>query len=200
GGVGGDLEALLDFGFALERHPYLGVAYRGRAGRLCPDQIEWGLNSRRIGRRIAVWNRVGSTNDLAAHAAGSSANDGLVILAEEQSAGRGRRGRSWSAPRGSSILMSVLVFPPGKLADPGWLTVLGAVATAEVVEEGVGRPVRIKWPNDVRIEGRKVAGVLAERGQGSVLGIGLNVNTAAESFPPELRASATSLRAILGEP
>ena len=93
-----NLEALERFGYRIERHPYLGAAYMGPAARLCPDQIEHGLATRRIGRRIAVWNRAGSTNDLAARAGLNRANDGLVVLAEEQTAGRGRRGRRWTAP------------------------------------------------------------------------------------------------------
>ena len=159
-----DLEELEAFGFAIERHPHNGVAYRGPAARLCPDQIEWELGTSRVGRRIAVWSRVTSTNDLAARASASSANDGLVILAEEQTAGRGRRGRAWCTPPRSSILMSVLLFPPPYLDDPAWLTAMGAVAVAEVVETWTGCEARIKWPNDVRVEGRKVAGVLVERG------------------------------------
>ena len=113
--VRGDLDALVAFGFGIEQHPYRGAAYVGPAERLCPDQIEHGLATRRIGRRIAVWNRVTSTNDLAARAGTSSSNDGLVVLAEEQTAGRGRRGRSWTAPPRSSILMSVVLFPPPHL-------------------------------------------------------------------------------------
>jgi BirA family biotin operon repressor/biotin-[acetyl-CoA-carboxylase] ligase len=194
----GDLDALEGFGFVLERHPYQGVAYRGPAPRLCPDQIEWGLGTRRIGRRVAVWNRVTSTNDLAARAAASAANDGLVILAEEQTAGRGRRGRSWSAPPGSAILMSVLLFPPEPLGEAAWLTALGAVAVAEVVEAATGLPARIKWPNDVRVGGRKVAGVLVERSSGSVLGLGVNACAGREDFPEDLRATATSLRLLTG--
>ena len=93
-----DLDELETFGFELERHPYQGVAYRGPAARLCPDQIEREPRPTHVGRRIVVWNRVTSTNDLAARAAQSRANDGLVILAEEQTAGRGRQGRSWVAP------------------------------------------------------------------------------------------------------
>jgi BirA family biotin operon repressor/biotin-[acetyl-CoA-carboxylase] ligase len=187
------LDELERFGFVLERHPILGVAYRAPAASLCPDQIEWGLNPLRVGRRIAVWSRVTSTNDLAARAAASLSNDGLVILAEEQTAGRGRLGRSWQAPRGSSLLLSLLLFPPSGLDQPWWLTALGAVAVAEVVEQATGRPCSIKWPNDVRIERRKVAGVLVERGKGSILGIGLNVNLSRDDFAPELRDSATSL-------
>ncbi|HWE39076.1 MAG TPA: biotin--[acetyl-CoA-carboxylase] ligase [Isosphaeraceae bacterium] len=193
-----DLDALDAFGFVLERHPFHGVAYRGPAPRLCPDQIEWELGTRRIGRRIAVWNRVTSTNDLAARAAGSTANDGLVVLAEEQTAGRGRRGRSWSAPPGSSILMSVLLFPPEPLVEAAWLTALGAVAVAEVVEDLIGEPARIKWPNDVRVRGRKVAGVLVERSSGSVLGLGVNACAELEDFPEDLRVTATSLRLLTG--
>jgi BirA family biotin operon repressor/biotin-[acetyl-CoA-carboxylase] ligase len=194
------IDELEAFGFAIERHPYWGVAYRGPAGRLCPDQIEEGLDTRRIGRRIAVWNRVTSTNDLAARAAGSTVNEGLVVLAEEQSAGRGRRGRTWTAPSGASILMSVLLFPPPDLAETAWLTALGAVATAEVVAEWTGSDPRIKWPNDVRVGGRKIAGVLVERGQGAVIGIGLNANIDPGDFPEELRDAATSLRILNGRP
>jgi BirA family biotin operon repressor/biotin-[acetyl-CoA-carboxylase] ligase len=196
----GELDELEAFGFVLERHPYLGVAYRGPADRLCPDQIEDGLGTIRVGRRIAVWRRVSSTNDVAIRAASSMANEGLVILAEEQSAGRGRRGRTWTAPPGSSILMSVLLFPPVELAETAWLTALGAVATADVVAAWTGRDaeITIKWPNDVRVGGRKIAGVLVERGQGAVIGIGLNANVEPGEFPPELRGSATSLGIVAG--
>ena len=194
-----DLDELAGFGFALERHPYHGVAYRGPAERLCPDQIEWQLGTRLIGRRIAVWDRVTSTNDVAAAAARSRSNEGLVVMAESQTAGRGRRGRSWVAPAGSSLLLSTLLFPSGELAQPWWLMALGAVAAAEAASAAVGRPARIKWPNDVRIEGRKVAGVLVERAAGAVVGIGLNVNSTADDFPEELRAAASSLREISGQ-
>jgi BirA family transcriptional regulator, biotin operon repressor / biotin---[acetyl-CoA-carboxylase] ligase len=193
-----DLDELEAFGFALERHPYQGVAYRGPADRLCPDQIEFELATTRIGRRIAVWNRVASTNDLAARAAVSRANEGLVVLAESQTAGRGRRGRHWSAPAGSSVLMSVLLFPPEPLADSAWLTALGAVAVAEVVAEWTGAIAAIKWPNDVRVDKKKIAGILVERSTGAVLGIGLNANLRADDLPTEIRDGATSLRDLTG--
>lgn len=197
--VRSDLAELERFGFVLESHPYRGVAYRGPAVRLCPDQIEHELGTRRVGRRIAVWNRVISTNDLAAHAAASTANEGLVILAEEQTAGRGRRGRRWTAPASSSLLMSVLLFPSDSLAEAGWLTALGAVAVSEVVTAWTGLDARIKWPNDVRIAGQKIAGILVERGDGAVIGIGLNANIARTDFPAELHDTATSLRILTGE-
>jgi BirA family transcriptional regulator, biotin operon repressor / biotin---[acetyl-CoA-carboxylase] ligase len=214
-----DLDALAAFGFEIERHPYLGAAYRGPSLRLCPDQIEHELGTRRIGRRIAVWSRLGSTNDAAARGAKASANDGLVVLAEEQTSGRGQRGRVWSAPPRSCILMSVLLFPPPELSPIGresptgsaWLTALGAVATAGLVADWTGRDARIKWPNDVRVDGRKIAGVLVERvirprdesttaedepETAVVVGIGLNVNLNEDDLPPELRGMATSLRIL----
>lgn len=198
--VRSDLDELEAFGFGLERHPFHGVSYRGPARRLCPDQIEWELGTKVVGRRVAVWNRVTSTNDLADRASGSLANEGLAILAEGQTAGRGSRGRTWTAPEGSSILMSVLLFPPAPLDDPAWLTALGALAVAESVERATSLDARIKWPNDVRVDGRKVAGILVERRRGTVLGIGLNVNLAPDDFPEELRPIATSLRALSGRP
>ncbi len=220
-----ELDALSTFGFGVEQHPYRGAAYRGPAERLCPDQIEHALATRRIGRRIAVWNRVTSTNDLAARAGTSPSNDGLVVLADEQTAGRGRRGRSWIAPPCSSILMSVVLFPPRHLAanvpEAGfgcaWLTALAAVAAAELVTAWTGSDVKIKWPNDIRIDGRKIAGILVERVSaparpdmtgppgaiaharwGAVIGIGLNVNLNRDAFPPELAAGATSMQIEAG--
>ena len=215
-----DLTSLVSFGFRIEQHPYRGASYVGHAERLCPDQIEHELATRWIGRRIAVWNRVTSTNDLAIRAGESRSNNGLVVLAEEQTTGRGRHGRSWTAPPRSSILMSILVFPPphllsgdgaGGSGGQAWLTALGAIATAEVVSSWIGESARIKWPNDVRVRGRKIAGILVERssassrkpgsarsvsksGWGAAIGIGLNVNLRHEDFPPELVARATSLR------
>jgi BirA family biotin operon repressor/biotin-[acetyl-CoA-carboxylase] ligase len=218
-----DLEALQRFGFQIELHPYLGAAYRGPTWRLCPDQIEHGLKTRGIGRRIAVWNRVGSTNDLASLAGSTIANDGLVVLAEEQTAGRGQRGRNWIAPARSSILMSILLFPPPRFpiaslndhSCPAWLTAMAAVATAELVSESTGCDARIKWPNDVRVEGRKIAGILVERAlaprpagspdgdgvtrpRGAVIGIGLNVNLDLNTVPSELAARITSLATLAG--
>lgn len=195
-----ELRAFAHFGFSIERHPFHGLAYRGPAQRLCPDQIEWELNTVRIGRRIAVWDRVRSTNDLAAQAASSRSNDGYVVLAESQTRGRGRRGHKWFAPPRASVLMSVLVFPPETLEAPAWLTALGAVAVAEVVEQFTGQPAQIKWPNDVRVGGRKIAGVLVERGAGAVIGIGLNANLARAQFPEALRAQCTSLQILTGQP
>jgi BirA family transcriptional regulator, biotin operon repressor / biotin---[acetyl-CoA-carboxylase] ligase len=94
--------------------------------------------------------------------------------------------------------MSILLFPDEPLAEPSWLTALGAVAVAEVVSAWTGRSARIKWPNDVRVDGKKIGGILVERGAGAVIGIGLNANIDRDAFPEALRETATSLRILDG--
>jgi BirA family biotin operon repressor/biotin-[acetyl-CoA-carboxylase] ligase len=143
---------------------------------------------------------VTSTNDRARQLAGAGAPAGTVIVAEQQTAGRGRQGRTWSAPRGRSLTLSALLRPaPGTLA---LLPLATAVAVCEACEEVVGLRCEIKWPNDVLSDGRKLAGILIEsrpREGWAVAGIGLNVNTREDEFGPELAAIATSLRIVKGE-
>ena len=129
-----------------------------------------------------------STNARARELAERGAPHGTLVTAAEQTAGRGRQGRTWSAPPGRALLCSVVIRDPPRL-----LPVAAGVAVAEVVGSGA----RIKWPNDVLVEGLKVAGILAEgRPQEgwSVIGIGLNVAVRVDDFPPELRGRAGTLR------
>lgn len=155
--------------------------------------------------------RTGSTNDDAAEWLAQDAPDGALVLTDEQLAGRGRYRRLWQAAPGSSLLMSVILrvppvarFPLPAEALPR-VTLLGAVALAETLA-GLGLTPGIKWPNDVLLGGRKVAGILAEAAwqgaqlQGVVLGIGLNVRQ--DALPPERAAAfhATTLEAELGSP
>jgi BirA family biotin operon repressor/biotin-[acetyl-CoA-carboxylase] ligase len=212
-----DLGELEEFGFGIEQVPNRGIRFTEPARRLCVDQIEWELGTKVIGRRIAVWKRVTSTNDLAARAGKSRSNDGLVVLAEEQTAGRGRLHRRWHAPPQSSILMSVLIFPPAAIRSVALLTSLAAVAVADVVNESLKLPARIKWPNDVRVGGKKFCGILVEdlaRGRrrrsthnsdgsphtwrATVIGIGVNVNIEPHQFPAQLASPATSLLTLFG--
>jgi BirA family biotin operon repressor/biotin-[acetyl-CoA-carboxylase] ligase len=124
--------------------------------------------------------------------------EGAVAVADEQTAGKGRLGRTWSAPVGSALLVSVLLRPP-----PGpqvaQLALVGGLATAEAVEHALDLSVQIKWPNDVMVYRRKVAGILAEaRDSAVVLGIGLNVNQTRGDLPSEARMPAASLRTVDG--
>jgi BirA family transcriptional regulator, biotin operon repressor / biotin---[acetyl-CoA-carboxylase] ligase len=127
--------------------------------------------------------------------------EGAVAVAEEQSEGRGRLGRSWHAPAGTSVLVSILLRPainPARLPE---LSLIAGGAVAEAIAERTGLEPAIKFPNDVLLGGRKVAGILAEAGDGRVvLGIGLNANQTGEQLPPDTETEPTSLRLELGEP
>jgi BirA family biotin operon repressor/biotin-[acetyl-CoA-carboxylase] ligase len=125
--------------------------------------------------------------------------EGAVAVCEEQTAGRGRLGRQWVAPRGTAVLASTLLRP--RVGRPfGELSLVAGLAVAECVETALARPAQVKWPNDVLVDGRKVAGVLAEaRDEAVRLGIGLNVNQSAEELPASLRPPAGSLRGVDGE-
>jgi BirA family biotin operon repressor/biotin-[acetyl-CoA-carboxylase] ligase len=151
------------------------------------------IGSPRVHHRICD-----STNERARELALAGAPHGTLVTADEQGAGRGRQGRSWSAPAGSALLMSLVL----RELEPT-LPLVAAVAACEACEAVAPVACSIKWPNDVWIDDRKLAGILVEgrpqEGWG-VLGIGLNVATAEDEFPEELRATATSLRIAAGEP
>jgi BirA family transcriptional regulator, biotin operon repressor / biotin---[acetyl-CoA-carboxylase] ligase len=141
----------------------------------------------RLGRPRLHLRATTSTNDRARELAQAGAPHGTLVTAAEQTAGRGRQGRTWTAPPGSAVLLSVVLRDP-----PALLPLAGALAVAEVAGAGA----QIKWPNDVLLDGRKVAGILAEgRPQDgwAVLGIGLNVALRIEDLPPELHETAGSL-------
>lgn len=141
--------------------------------------------------RLLVRESVESTNDEVRVLAESGAPDGLVVLAERQTAGRGRRGAAWFSPAGESLAFSILLRPNDPKALWPRLAIAAGLAVAEAVE-AFGPQAGIKWPNDVWIGQRKVAGILVEAGADfAVVGIGLNVNTT--KFPPEVTEIATSL-------
>lgn len=147
-----------------------------------------------LGRPRVHHRLTDSTNERAKALAAAGAPHGTVVTANEQSAGRGRQGRSWVAPAGTALLMSVVLRQLDE--SHAVLPLAAAVAVCEACEQAAGARCAIKWPNDVWIERRKVAGILVEgRPQEgwAVLGIGLNVSTVPEDFPPELRDLATSL-------
>jgi BirA family transcriptional regulator, biotin operon repressor / biotin---[acetyl-CoA-carboxylase] ligase len=144
-----------------------------------------------VGRwRVEHHVRLDSTNRYLLDAARAGAADGLVVVADVQTAGRGRLDRSWEAPPGSSLLVSVLVRVPER-ADPGPVVMATAVALAEAVGNVAGIEPALKWPNDLVVADRKLAGILAERdGDGLVVGVGCNVNW--DEFPPDLASTATA--------
>ena len=124
--------------------------------------------------------------------------EGAIATADHQTGGRGRRGRSWVEAPGSSVLVSVLLRPPPERSAPQ-LSLVGGLAAAMAVEDTLALAAQIKWPNDVMVDRRKVAGVLAEARDGAVvLGIGINVNQTREQLPEDARVAAASLRTVSG--
>jgi BirA family transcriptional regulator, biotin operon repressor / biotin---[acetyl-CoA-carboxylase] ligase len=158
----------------------------------------WTLPARHVGRRVLVFDAVDSTNNVAAALAADPANAGAAVLAAEQTAGRGQHGRAWHSPPGLGVWLSVLLFPPPALRRPALLTAWAAVAAADTARQLTGHAAGIKWPNDVRLAGRKVCGILIEQGRGTVVGLGLNVNQTAEQFAAAGLPDATSLAATSG--
>jgi BirA family biotin operon repressor/biotin-[acetyl-CoA-carboxylase] ligase len=158
---------------------------------LHPGMLLRELEANRLCRSIVLFDRIDSTNGAAMRSARAAAAEGTLFLAEEQTMGKGRAGRSWTAMAGKSLLFSLLVRPP---RGAGGLTPLLAVAAVRALGESC-TGMMIKWPNDIYIGDRKAAGILAESREGMVvLGMGLNVNEVASDFPPDLRGTATSLR------
>jgi BirA family biotin operon repressor/biotin-[acetyl-CoA-carboxylase] ligase len=155
---------------------------------------EWHLHTRRLGRRVLVYDRVDSTNTLAATLGNDAGNEGLAILADEQTAGRGQHGRSWTCQPGAGVLLSLLLFPAAPLRRPVVLAAWAANAVCEVIAGTTGLEATIKWPNDVLVRSRKVCGILIEQGRGTVVGIGLNVNQTGESLAEAGLPQAASLR------
>jgi len=191
-------------GQRLEFSPAGGVRLP-RPVRMSPVLIERGLTVRRVGRSVVCFDEVGSTNDVALDAMRQADADGLVVLAESQRNGRGRQGRRWLCPPGSGILMGVLLLDSAGDSQPprDAMTIACGVAVAEAVEQSVGLDCGLKWPNDVVVEGAKLAGVLAEtRSSGgvsaTVLGIGVNVNAAPRAGSVD--GSATCLADHLAGP
>ncbi|MCY3741318.1 MAG: biotin--[acetyl-CoA-carboxylase] ligase [Candidatus Poribacteria bacterium] len=153
-----------------------------------------------IGRQIEHHSQVGSTNDIAIARGKAGAAEGTLVIAEHQTAGRGRYGRKWEAPPGKCLLVSVILRHRLLRDQVALPNLVGAIAIARALQTTHGLEAQIKPPNDVRIRQKKVAGVLTELAYDAqqhpffVLGFGVNVNIGLEDFPPELRETATSVR------
>ena len=159
------------------------------------------IGTRVIGRHIRWHESLPSTNDVALQLAEVGEPEGTVVVAEEQTAGRGRRGRAWASPRGG-IWLSVILRPGIPVERISLVPLSAATATARAIREATGLPARVKWPNDVLVDGKKIVGILAEAGAGGewvVVGIGINANIPLDALPQAAGSPATSLQA-LGHP
>lgn len=160
-------------------------------------ELEQGLKTKTMGQSIYFYEETDTTNNRARELALEGAPEGTLVVAEKQTAGRGRRGKVWESPLGTGIWMSLVMRPQIMPAEASVLTLLCGLATAEAIEVETGLSVGIKWPNDILINGKKAVGILTEMDcemsqvHFVIPGIGINVNTT--SFPPEIADIATSL-------
>jgi BirA family biotin operon repressor/biotin-[acetyl-CoA-carboxylase] ligase len=171
--------------------------------QLVADELRAALGSAVIGREIIVLDQTGSTNDAILQMATPNSGEGLVLFAEHQTAGRGQRGNRWESAAAKGLWFSILLRPRIEINRSSLLTAWAAETISRVIENKFSLRTTIKLPNDVQIDGRKVAGVLVEMRarekalHSAIVGIGINVNQALEDFPKELRARAISLAIAL---
>jgi len=155
-----------------------------------------------FGKKVVHLDTTESTNSYAASILADGIAEGTVVIAEEQTAGRGRSGRVWSSEKGQNLTFSIILKPKVPPASIGVISLYAALGVAEAVRDITGMPADCKWPNDVLLSGRKLCGILSDASieggtlSSVVLGIGLNVNQT--EFPPEIRPTPTSLRLATG--
>lgn len=199
------INGLREKGYRIDAVPARGYRLVEIPDRLTALEVGPLLGTRELGRTIHHLESIGSTSDLAKQLAAAGAEHGEVVIAEQQTAGRGRRGRAWTSAPGKNVTLSVILRPELEPARTPELTLVASVAICEAVRHA-GVEAKIKWPNDLVVNGRKLAGILTEmvsepeRVQWVVLGIGVNVNVQEQDFPSELRGLATSLRIERGMP
>ena len=174
--------------------------------RLIADELQAHSARATIGRQIIVLEQTSSTNDAILQVATTNSNEGLVLFAEHQTAGRGQRGNRWESAAGKGLWFSILLRPKIQINDSGRLTIWAIETISDVIRTEFSLEPAIKLPNDVQLYGCKVAGVLVEmRAQEkaphlAVVGIGINVNQSMEDLPPELQNRAISLAMALHRP
>ncbi len=199
----------IEAGYPILFHPQGGIGLQEPPDIWCAEEIS--------GRCLApgkasgpIWNplllaETASTNDVAREQGRKGGKAGFVVAASRQTKGRGRLGRAWESPTNRGLYVSILLRPDLAMREAGRLTILSSVATVDAVEQIAGFRPQIKWPNDLLVEGRKLAGLLIEtepvgtRLAFAVVGIGLNVGQETDDFSLEVRGLATSLRLVKGE-
>jgi BirA family transcriptional regulator, biotin operon repressor / biotin---[acetyl-CoA-carboxylase] ligase len=194
------VKALERKGYLIEAVPSKGYRLTGSPDVIDVSEVQRGLRTGIIGKEIVHLAETASTNTLAMDLAHKGAADGTVVIAEAQTGGKGRLGRSWESPRGN-LYLSVILRPAVPVHKAPLITLMGAVAVAAAIRGEAKVPAGIKWPNDILVGGKKVAGLLTEmsaepdRIRHIVLGIGVNMNMDPRELPPDVRRTATTLAA-----
>lgn len=192
-------------GYEIESVTNKGYKLRATPDVMTKAEILSRLETQRIGRNLYYYDETDSTNTRIRLLAESGEENGTLAVADMQSAGRGRRGRTWISPSGSNIYMSLLLKPDILPSKASMLTLVMALAIADAIEKETGLNARIKWPNDIVVNGKKVCGILTEMDMEAdyirdiIIGVGINVNQSSEDdFAEEIREHASSLKLLSG--
>ena len=196
---------LRENGYEIEAIPSRGYRLLTLPDLLLPAEVTSGLQTRCVGTEVVYFDQTDSTNAQARRLADAGAAEGTVVIADSQSGGKGRLGRNWSSPAGVNLYLSVILRPAISPRVATQMTFLSAVAVARAIEATGPFSPQLKWPNDVLLNGHKVAGLLNELNAETeqihylVLGVGVNLNMTQDQFPADLRSPATSLLLDGGE-
>ena len=193
------IQSLKSLGYRIEALPSQGYRLLSSPDLLIPSEIRSGLTTERLGKRIICFTETDSTNSILFKLAEDGAEEGTVVIADAQRRGKGRLGREWISPGGVNLYFSMLLKPDILPVEAYQLTFLSAVAVSRAIERTTSLIPRIKWPNDILVNDRKVAGLLNEMSAETekvnfvVLGIGINLNMKRDQFPVDIRFPASSL-------
>lgn len=200
------VEKLRSEGYVFEAVSRKGYRLVEKPDKLELALIEKQLKTKVLGQKIHYFEQLDSTQTKAHEWARLGADEGTLVLAEQQTEGRGRMGRKWHSPKGKGLWMSMILKPRIPLQFAPQLTLVIAVALCRAIKQVTQLPVGIKWPNDLLIDGKKISGILSEsiaedeKPLYVVVGVGISANLREEDYPEELRTVATSLQLELGKP
>ncbi|MDT8859983.1 biotin--[acetyl-CoA-carboxylase] ligase [Alkalihalobacillus sp. MEB130] len=199
------IDELRKNGYELESAPRKGYRLVSKGDGIHPHEVKVGLTTSRIGREITYFDATDSTQFTAHKLAQDGVGEGHVVIANEQTSGKGRLGRNWFSRKGTSISMSIILRPKLPPQKTPQLTLLTAVAVVRAIKKLTQINCDIKWPNDVLLDGKKLVGILTEmqadpdQVHSVIIGIGINVNQQKEDFDPTIQELATSLAIVKGE-
>ena len=191
------INQLKEAGYEIEAVPNKGYHLIAAPDIMSAEELKSNRKTKWMGQEILYFDSIDSTNTKAKQLAEENYPSGTLVVADRQTAGRGRRGRNWESPQHTGIFMTLMVKPDMNPNNASMLTLVAALAVAKAITEVTQLPAQIKWPNDIVINGHKIVGILTEMSaqidyiNHVVIGIGINVHN--ESFPQELRETASSL-------
>ena len=197
------IQTLKSDGYSIESRPRKGYHLIAAPDLLLPYEVKQGLKTKFVGREISYYREVDSTQELAKKLATKGSKEGTLVIAETQTAGKGRRNRNWLSPEGG-IYLSIILRPEVSPSRAQIMALLAGLAAANTIRKLYDLKAELKWPNDILVNDRKVGGVLIEIAAEPdlinwlVVGIGLNANTKSASLPRELRTTAVSLEEEYG--